>query len=127
MKIIILSICFLIFLLLLTGGVISALDNRTFVIGGEYIVPKGEIVQDNFELAFAQVTLEKDSLIKGDISSFSSTIDICGSVTGNISSIESDIELERTAKVKSLPQEKGVIAFVILLPKMARWNLSFGH
>jgi len=127
MKIIILLIGFLLILLLLTGGVFSAFDGRTYVIGGEYIVSEGQVVRDNLELVFAQVTIEKGSQIDGCISSFSSAIDIYGRVTGDITSIESDIQVEDTSDVKSLAQDKGVLPFVILLPKMARWNLSLGQ
>jgi hypothetical protein len=124
MKIIILSIGFLLFFLLLIRGMVGSLDHNTYVIGGEYTLHKDEIVQGKLHLFFAQATIEKGSHIEGDISSFSSSIDICGSVTGNISSMESDIQFDKTADFRGLVQDKDVLPFVILLPKMARWNLS---
>ena len=122
-----LAIGILIFLLLLIGGVVGTLDHKTYVIGGKYIVHENEIVRGNLELIFAQATVEKGSRIEGGISSFSSSIDIFESVAGEISSIESDIKVEQSAELKNLPEDKDVFPFVVLLPKMARWNLSIGR
>lgn len=123
MKIILLSSIILIFLLLLTGSAMAVFGRNTCVIGGEYIVHEGEIVRGNLALVFAQATLEEGSHIEGEVLAFSSAIDVRGTVVGNISSVESDIELEKSANVKVLNQDKGVLPFVVLLPKMARWNL----
>jgi len=68
--------------------------------------------------------LEEGSLIEGKILSFSSAVEVIGSVAGNISSIGSDIKLEPSARVNVISSDKGVFSYVILLPKMARWNLS---
>jgi hypothetical protein len=79
------------------------------------------------ELVFTQVTLEEGSRIEGDVLAFSSTIDVRGTVVGQLSSIESDIDLEKFANVKVLNQDKGFFPFVVLLPKMVRWNLTLGR
>ena len=125
MKIILLALISLVFLIVLMTGVAAFKNNNTLIMGGEYIVHQGEIVHGNLEFAFAQVTLEEGSHLDGGIISFSSAVDVCGTVSGNISSLESDFQLEKSARVKALPRDKGVFPFVILLPKMVRWNPSF--
>jgi hypothetical protein len=111
---------------ILITSMFTIINHNIYIIGGEYVVHKGEIVHGNMGLAFAQVTLEEDSRIEGEILSFSSTLDGRGSITGNISSIESDIKLETPAKVTVMPRDRSVFPYIILLPRMARWNLSFG-
>ena len=123
MKTILSSSIILIFLLLLAGSAMAVISRNTCVIGGEYIVHDGEIVRGNLELVFAQATLEEGSHIDGEVLAFSSAIDVRGTVVGKIYSMESDIELEKSANVRVLDQDKGVLPFVVLLPKMARWNL----
>ena len=125
MKIILLALSSLVFLLVLITHAAAAVTHNTFIMGGEYIVHEGEIVHGNLELVFAQVTLEEGSNIDGEIFSVSSAVDVCGTVSGNISSLESDVRLERSARVKAMPHDKGVFPFVILLPEMVRWNPSF--
>ena len=77
-------------------------------------------------MVFAQATLEEGSRIEGEIHSFSSAVDICGTVAGNISSFGSDIKLEKSARINSAPREISVFPFVLLLPKTTRWNISIG-
>jgi hypothetical protein len=127
MKIILLASSIMVFLFILTGGALALVNQDTYVIGGEYVVREGEIVRGNLNLVFAQVTLEDGSKIEGGLLAISSCVDVRGSVAGSISSVESDIKLEKSASVRDLHQDKGVIPFVILLPKMARWNLAFGR
>jgi hypothetical protein len=110
--------------IIFSAGMFTISNHNIFIIGGEYVVHKGEIVHGNLGLAFAQVTLEEDSRIEGEILSFSSTLDGRGSITGNISSIESDIKLETPAKVTVAARDQSVFPYIILLPRMARWNLS---
>jgi hypothetical protein len=125
MKVILLALSSLAFLVVLIIHAAAAINHNTFIMGGEYIVHEGEIVHGNLELVFAQVTLEEGSHIEGGVLSFSSAFDVCGTVAGNISSLESDVQLEKSARVKAMPRDKGVFPFVILLPEMVRWNPSF--
>jgi hypothetical protein len=125
MKIILLSSALLVFLFVMTGGALGVINHDTYVIGGQYNLLPGEIVHGNLKLAFAQVNLQEGSRIDGEILSISSAVDIHGAVAGKISSIESDLEIDDSADVRSVDQDKDVIPFVILLPRMARWNLSF--
>ncbi len=125
MKVILLALSSLVFLVVLITHVTAAINHNTFIMGGEYIVHEGEIVHGNLELVFAQVTLEEGSHIEGEILSISSAVDVCGTVSGKISSLESDVRLEKSARVKAMPRDKGIFPFVILLPEMVRWNPSF--
>jgi hypothetical protein len=127
MKVILLSLVLLISLLVLVTGGLAAINHNTFIVGGEYVVHEDEIVRGNLDLLFAQVTLEKDARVEGAIVSVSSVVDVRGMVTGNISSLESDVNLGQSAQVKAIPSDTGVFPLVILLPEMARWNLSFGE
>ncbi len=126
MKVILLSLAILISLFVLITGGLAAINHNTYIVGGEYVVHEGEIVHGNLELFFAQVKLEKDARVDGAIVSISSVVDVHGTVTGKISSLESEVNLEQSAQVKAVPSDTGVFPLVILLPEMARWNLSFG-
>ena len=125
MKVILLALSSLVFLVVLITDAGAVINHNTFIMGGEYIVHEGEIVHGNLELVFAQVTLEEGSHIDGEILSVSSAVDVCGAVSGNISSLESDVRLEKSAGVKAIPHDEGVFPFVILLPEMVRWYPSF--
>ncbi len=126
MKIILLSLGILMFLFILTTGALNTFNHNTYIIGGEYIVHKGEVVQGNLGTFFAQVILEKDARVDGALLSFSSSVEVCGNVTGNITSLESEVNVQQSAQVKGIPKDTGVFPFVVILPEMARWNLSFG-
>jgi hypothetical protein len=126
MKVVLLISSILLVQVILITGMFTFTNHNICIIGGEYDVHKGEIVKGNLRLAFAQVTLEEDSQIEGEILSFSSTVNGRGSVSGNISSIESDIKLETPAKVTVAPRDRSIFPYIILLPRMARWNLFFG-
>jgi len=124
MKITTLSFLLLIFLFLLINPISALIDKNTYIIGGEYILHKGEVVKGNLVLAFAQVTLEEDSRIEGNIRSFSSAIDLGCTLTGDISSVESDIKIEESTNLRSTQPDIGLLPFVVLLPNLARWNLA---
>ena len=89
MKVILLPLILLIFLFVLITGGLAGIHHNTYVVGGEYVVREGEIVHGNLEFLFAQVALEEDSRVEGAIVSISSVLDVDGTVTGNISSLES--------------------------------------
>lgn len=124
MKVILLPLVFLLFMVMSIAAVSAVIGHNTYIIGGEYVVHEGETLHGNLELFFTQVIIEKDTRVDGKILSVSSTIDVRGIVTGNISAIESEVEIEQPADVKIISREPDVIPFVILLPEIARWNLS---
>lgn len=127
MKVILLPLVILISLAAVITAAFSIINHNTYVIGGEYIVREGEIIHGNLGLFFAQVKLEKDAQVEGRILSVSSTVDVSGKVNGDLSSFESEVKLEKTAQVTAFPKDKGIFHFVILLPELARWNISVGR
>jgi hypothetical protein len=112
--------------MVLVSGALAAINHNTYIVGGEYVVRKGEIVDGNLGLFFAEVTLEKGARVDGTVLSFSSVVDVYGTVAGNISSLESEVNVRPSAQVKVVPKDTGVFPVVILLPNIARWNLAFG-
>ena len=127
MKVILLPFVLFISLAGLITAAFGVINHNTFVIGGEYIVREGEIVHGNLELFFTQVKLEKDARVEGGILSVSSTVDVSGTVTGDLSAFESEVRFRPTAQVKANPKDKGIFPFIILLPELARWNISIGR
>ena len=108
MKAILLMLCILMVPAILITGMFIGIIHNIFIICGEYVVRKDEIVLGNLGLAFAQVTLEEGSHIEGEVLSFSSAVDVRGTVAGNISSIGSDIKLGKPAKTNVVPRVKSV-------------------
>ena len=127
MKVILLPLVILISLAAVITAAFSIINHNTYVIGGEYIVQEGEIIHGNLGLFFAQVKLEKDAQVEGRILSVSSTVDVSGKVNGDLSSFESEVNLGKTAQVTAIPKDNGIFPFVILLPELARWNISVGR
>ena len=124
MKVILLPLVTLMFLVMLLTGALALINHNSYIVGGEYVIRGGETVQGNLSLFFAQVTLEKDARLEGSILSFSSVVDVGGTVTGNISSLESEVNVRQPAEVKVVPRDTGVFPLVLLLPEMARWNVA---
>ena len=124
MKIILLPLVTLMFLAALLPGALALINHNSYIVGGEYVIPEGETVQGNLSLFFAQVTLEKDARLEGSILSFSSVVDVRGAVTGDISSVESEVNVQQSAEIKAVPRDTGLFPLVVLLPEMARWNVS---
>jgi hypothetical protein len=127
MKVNLLPLIFFVFLVALIATSLALIDHNTYVIGGKYVVHEGDNVHGNLKLYFAQVLLEKDTLVHGEILSVSSTVDIQGEVTGDLSAIESEVKIGQPANVKVIAKEPDVFPFVILLPEIARWNISIGR
>ena len=127
MKVNLLPLVILMFMVVLISAAFAVINHNTYILGGEYVVHEGETVHGNLGLFFAQVKLEKDTHVEGAILSVSSTVDIQGTVTGNLSAIESEVKIGQTAEVKIIPKDTDIFPFVILLPEVARWNTSIGR
>jgi hypothetical protein len=91
-----------------------------YVIGGVSVIPRGEVIQGDLHVLFAQVTVEDGARLDGRIVSISSTLDLAGSVAGEILAIGSDTTIRDSAKLLRSPREVRLIPYVILLPSMAR-------
>jgi hypothetical protein len=124
MKTILLSLGIFMFLIVLLTGALITINHNTYIIGGNYIVTDGEVVHGNLGMFFAQVKLEKGARVEGALLSFSSTLDLCGNVNGQITSLESEVTVQQSAQVKEIPKDTGIFPFVVILPEMARWNIS---
>jgi hypothetical protein len=127
MKVIFLPLVIFMFLVVLITSTFAVINHNTYIVGGEYVVHEGEFIDGNLVVLFAQVKLEKNTHIQGSIRSLSSTVDIRGTVKGNILSLESEVLVRNSAQINVIPDDTGVFPFVILLPEMARWNLSSGR
>jgi cytoskeletal protein CcmA (bactofilin family) len=92
----------------------------TYVIGGDYVVHRGEAVTGDLRTMFAQVTLEDGARIEGKILSVSSVLELAGTVRGEIVGIGSEIVVRNSAKLVSAPQHMETIRYVVLLPQIAR-------
>jgi len=65
---------------ILITGMFTGINHNIFIIGGEYVVHKGEIVHWNLGLASPKVMLEEVPSLEGKILSFSSAVEVIGSV-----------------------------------------------
>ncbi len=120
MKLISMPIAILVFASALLAGWHLLTQRGSYVVGGEYVVHSGEVVNGNLEALFAQVTLEEGARVDGRIVAVSSALDLAGSVSGDILAIGSDIRVRETAQLMQSPQQVEAIPYVILLPQMAR-------
>jgi hypothetical protein len=127
MKIILLPSAALILLGVLLSGGLLLLQGNAFVIGGEYVIHDGEAVNNNLNLIFAQVELERGGRVDGRIMSFSSAVDLNGEVANDILAIGSDINVEETAQLKEKPREVDTFPYVILLPELVRTGAALGN
>jgi len=90
------------------------------VVGGEYVIHRGEVVTGNVDAWFAQITLEDGARVQGQIRSLSSVLNLGGKVDGTILAVGSDVIVRATAELAQHPRRVEIIPYVILLPRMAR-------
>jgi len=70
---------------LITSFLFSAFlihHNALYIIGGEYVIPKGETLNGDVYALFADVTLEEGSRIKGSFVSLGCDMDVKGVIEG---------------------------------------------
>jgi len=91
------------------------------------VIHDGEAVNNNLNLIFAQVELERGGRVDGRIMSFSSAVDLNGEVANDILAIGSDINVEETAQLKEKPREVDTFPYVILLPELVRTGAALGN
>ena len=120
MKIISLPIIILVFVSASLTGWHLLTQRGGYVVGGEYVIRNGEVVSGNLEALFAQVTLEEGARVEGRIVSFSSALDLAGTVRGGILAIGSDITVREAAQLVKSSRRLGRLPYVLLLPQMAR-------
>src|SRR5512141_1252471 len=72
---------------------------NSLVLGGEYVVRRGEALQGNVYAFFAQVFVEDGASIAGRLVGVSSTLDLAGSVGGSVLAVGSDVTIRQTAQL----------------------------
>ena len=109
-----------------TGWRLSA-EPGAIVVGGEYTLHRGEVLNGDLRSLFAQVAIEDGACLNGRIVSISSTLDLSGAVTGEILGIDSDTSVRGTAQLSQVPRELGVSPYVVLLPRLAGTGVEAGN
>jgi hypothetical protein len=120
MKTIFAAIALILLLSASLGGWRLLTPAGVYVIGGVYVIPRGQVIQGDLHVLFAQVIVEDGARLDGRIVSISSTLDLAGGVAGEVLAIGSDTTIRDSAKLLRSPHEVRLIPYVILLPSMAR-------
>ena len=79
--------------------------NALYVIGGEYVIPKGETLNGDVYALFADVTLEEGSRVGGSVYSLGSDVDVKGMISGDILSFD-------------------FFGYTVLIPELRRLQIS---
>ncbi len=124
MKFLLAVLTFATVLALLVFGIFIAGSRAVFIIGGEYTVPSGRIIQGDLVSLFAHVTLEEGAQVNGKIHTFSSDLIVDGKVSHGIFSLASQVIRSRTAQILESVKEIHLVPCVLLLPQIARLHGS---
>ena len=109
---------------ILAFGLLLAANQAVYVIGGEYTVPSGMVVQGDLITIFARVTLEEGAQVNGHIQTFSSDLIVDGTVSRGIFSLASQVIQSRTTKILENVREIRLLPCVVLLPQIARLDTA---
>jgi hypothetical protein len=116
---------FLLGLCLLVLGLFYAylfFNHAIYVIGGNYVVGKGETLRGDLVVVCAQVMLEEGAQVNGRLIALSSDVEIRGTVGKEILSLESNLinpmVIENLRKVDLFDN-------IVLIPELVRWDFSF--
>lgn len=102
------SISFFAVISLITSVLFSAFlihHNALYIIGGEYVIPKGETLNGDMYALFANITLEEGARIKGNILSFGCETDVKGVIEGDTLTV-------------------GFFDYTVLIPELRRLQIS---
>lgn len=91
------------------------------VVGGEYHISSNTLLEEDMSFYFAQVTVDEDVLVDGQIFLYSSTLNLRGHVTKDIHAFESDLTLHDTARVDGEVDESDFIHWTLLLPGIVQF------
>jgi hypothetical protein len=91
-----------------------------FVLGGQYHITPETLLTEDLSFYFAQVTIDEDALVNGQIFLYSSTLDVRGHVTEDIHAFESDVILHETALVDGKIDQNDFIHWTLLLPEIVQ-------
>jgi hypothetical protein len=93
--------------------------SNSFVVGGEYVIPRGHVLQGGLYAFFAQVFVEDGASITGRLVGVSSTLDLAGSVGGSVLALSSDVTVRQSARLAKKVSQVSAVPYVVLLPKLA--------
>jgi hypothetical protein len=93
--------------------------SNSFVVGGEYVVPRGQVLQGDLYAFFAQVFVEDGASVAGRLVGVSSTLDLAGSVGGRVLALSSDVTVRQSARLAANVGELSGVPYVVLLPRLA--------
>lgn len=89
-----------------------------FVLGGQHHITSATALEENISFYFAQVTIDEDAQVNGEIFLYSSTLDLHGHVIEDIHAFESDLTLYETAHVDGEIDRNDFIHWTLLLPEI---------
>lgn len=89
-------------------------------LGGQHHITAETPLDGDVSFYFAQVTIDKDTQVDGEIFLYSSTLDLRGHVTRNIHAFESDLSLHETARVDGEIDQNDFIHWTLLLPAVVQ-------
>jgi len=100
---------------------IMVLHPGPLLLGGQYHIGPGETMEEDVSFYFAQVTIDEGALVDGNVSLYSSTLDLRGHVTEGIHAFESDLTLHDAARVDGAVDETDFIHWTLLLPGIVQF------
>jgi len=111
----------LVVVLLTTASMpLMVLHPGEFVLGGQHQITSETPLEGNISFYFAQVTIEENAQVDGQIFLYSSTLDVRGHATKDIHAFESDLTLHDTARVDGKIDQNDFIHWTLLLPEIAQ-------
>ncbi|MGD8406786.1 MAG: polymer-forming cytoskeletal protein [Anaerolineales bacterium] len=90
------------------------------VLGGQHHITSDTPLSKNVSFYFAQVKIDEDAKVEGQIFLYSSTLDIRGTVTEDIHAFESDLTLHESAHVEGEIDQNDLIHWTLLLPAIVQ-------
>lgn len=88
------------------------------VVGGQHHITGNSPVHEDISFYFAQVTIDEDAMVDGNIFLYSSTLDLSGKVSEDIHAFESDLTLRKSARIDGVIDQTDFIHWTLLLPAM---------
>lgn len=92
------------------------------VLGGQYHITSDMLLDEDMSFYFAQVIVDEDALVDGQIFLYSSTLGLYGHVTRDIHALESDLTLHTTARVDGEIDQNDLIHWTLVLPAIAQFH-----
>lgn len=107
-------------LLVSMGMPLLILHPGKIILGGQYHITSNVPLNEGMNFYFAQVIIDEDAQVDGQIFLYSSTLDLHGHVTEDIHAFESDLTLRETAHVDGEIDQEDFIHWTLLLPAIAQ-------